>query len=130
MLFVVVGVINTLNGLLFPWIFSHLLNPNLAYVISYVPSLTISYFLNSIITFKDKDFAFRKYLKFVISYIPNFIIQNISFIVVFNILGMPNIVAIIIASVIGVPVTFLLSKFLVFKETKETVKENMEVPNE
>ncbi len=115
LVFVMVGVINTLNGLLFPWIFSHILNANIAYVISYIPSLTISYFLNSIFTFKDREFAFSKYIKFVVSYIPNFIIQNICFIVVYNILGMSNIVAIIIASVIGVPVTFLLSKFFVFK---------------
>lgn len=117
--FVAVGCINTLNGMLFPYLFSYIMNANIAYAISYIPSLTISYFLNSIVTFSDRDFSFVKYVKFCLSYVPNFIIQNISFFLVFNLAGLPKIVAILLASVIGIPLTFLIMKFFTFGKNKK-----------
>lgn len=117
--FVAVGCINTLNGMLFPFLFSYIMNANIAYAISYIPSLTISYFLNSIVTFSDRDFSFVKYVKFCVSYVPNFIIQNISFFLVFNLAGLPKIVAILLASVIGIPLTFLIMKFFTFGKGKK-----------
>lgn len=116
--FVAVGCINTLNGMLFPFLLSYIMNANIAYAISYIPSLTISYFLNSVVTFSDRDFSFKKYVKFCLSYVPNFIIQNISFFLVFNLAGLPKIVAILLASVIGIPLTFLIMKFFTFGKDK------------
>lgn len=122
--FVAVGCINTLNGMLFPFLFSYIMNANIAYAVSYIPSLTISYFLNSIITFSDSSFSFLKYVKFCISYVPNFIIQNISFFLVYNLAGLPKIAAILLASVIGIPLTFLIMKFFAFgKDKKEDNKD-------
>ncbi len=117
--FVAIGCINTLNGMLFPFLFSYLMNANLAYAISYIPSLTISYFLNSVATFSDREFSLIKYFKFCISYIPNFIIQNISFFLIFNLAGLPKILAILMASVIGIPLTFLIMKFFTFGKNKK-----------
>lgn len=117
--FVAVGCINTLNGMLFPFLFSYIMNANIAYAISYIPSLTISYFLNSVVTFSDRDFSFKKYVKFCLSYVPNFIIQNISFFLVFNLAGLPKIAAILLASVIGIPLTFLIMKFFTFSKDKK-----------
>ena len=116
LLFVFVGCINTVNGIIFPWIFSHFLDENIAFTLSYVPSLSISYVLNSFITFKEKKLSFSKYIKFVISYMPNFLIQNICYVLVYNILGLPNIFAIIMASAIGVPLTFIIMKLYAFKK--------------
>ena len=114
--FVAVGCINTFNGMLFPFLFSYLMNANIAYAISYIPSLAVSYFLNSIFTFSDREFSFIKYIKFCISYVPNFIIQNISFFLVYNLAGLPKILAILLASVIGIPLTFLIMKFFTFSK--------------
>lgn len=113
-LFLIVGVINTLNGTIFAYIYSIFLNENVAFVLGYISSLIISYILNSFITFKEK-LEVRKFIKFAISYIPNFIIQNIVVIIVFNLLNYDKIIAYILAAIIGVPVTFILMKFFAFR---------------
>lgn len=114
-LFLIVGVINTFNGTIFASIYSIFLNENIAFVLGYISSLIISYILNSFITFKEK-LEVRKFIKFAISYIPNFIIQNIVVIIVFNIFNYDKIIAYILAAIIGVPVTFVLMKFFAFRK--------------
>lgn len=114
-LFVIIGVINTFNGVIFSMIYSKFLDANLAFVVGYISGIFISYILNSYVTFKEK-LEFSKFIKFAISYIPNFIIQNIVVLVVFNIMGLNKLIAYILAAIIGVPVTFILMKFFAFKE--------------
>ncbi|MGG7161873.1 GtrA family protein [Clostridium baratii] len=114
-LFVIIGVINTFNGVVFSMIYSKFLDANLAFVVGYISGLFISYLLNSYITFRER-LEFSKFIKFAISYIPNFIIQNIVVLIVFNIMGLNKLIAYILAAIIGVPVTFILMKFFAFKE--------------
>lgn len=114
-LFVIIGVINTFNGVVFSMIYSKFLDANLAFVVGYISGLFISYILNSYVTFKER-LEFSKFIKFAISYIPNFIIQNIVVLIVFNIMGLNKLIAYILAAIIGVPVTFILMKFFAFKE--------------
>ncbi|KAI3349475.1 GtrA family protein, partial [Clostridium botulinum] len=57
----------------------------------------------------------NKFIKFSISYIPNFIIQNIVVLIVFNVMGLHKLIAYVLAAIIGVPVTFVLMKFFAFK---------------
>ena len=102
-LFVIIGVINTFNGVVFSMIYSKFLDANLAFVVGYISGLFISYILNSYVTFKER-------------YIPNFIIQNIVVLIVFNIMGLNKLIAYILAAIIGVPVTFILMKFFAFRE--------------
>lgn len=113
--FVIIGVINTFNGTIFSYIYSSFLNENLAFVFGYISGLFISYILNSLITFKEK-LQISKFIKFGISYIPNFIIQNIVVVVVFNMMGLNKLVAYMLAAIIGVPVTFILMKFFAFNK--------------
>ena len=113
-LFIIIGVINTFNGVMFSFIYSSILNENLAFILGYISGLVVSYILNSYITFKEK-LSFTKFIKFVISYIPNFIIQNIVVIITFNILGLHKLIAYCLAAIIGIPVTFILLKFFAFK---------------
>lgn len=117
-IFVLIGGINTLNGLLFPAIFSTFLQANVAYIISYIPSLFISYVLNSFFTFKENKLSLIKCIKFYLSYIPNFIIQNIVFFICYNVFDVNKYIGIILASIIGVPVTFLIMKFFAFAKTE------------
>ncbi|MCI6692265.1 MULTISPECIES: GtrA family protein [unclassified Clostridium] len=113
-LFIIIGVINTFNGVMFSFIYSSILNENLAFILGYISGLVVSYILNSYITFKEK-LSFTKFIKFGISYIPNFIIQNIVVIITFNILGLHKLIAYCLAAIIGIPVTFILLKFFAFK---------------
>lgn len=115
MFFVIVGVINTFNGVIFSYIYSSFLNENVAFVVGYISSLVISYILNSYVTFRER-LEFKKFIKFAISYIPNFIIQNIVVLIVFNIMGLDKLIAYVLAAIIGVPVTFIFMKFFAFKE--------------
>lgn len=117
-LFLFVGCINTFNGILCSFLYSLFIeNANLAFVIGYITSLSISYLLNSFITFKEK-LEFKKYIKFCISYIPNFIIQNIIVFIVYNTLNWHKLIAYALAAIIGLPVTFLLMNVFAFKKKK------------
>lgn len=116
LVFVIVGGINTLNGLIFPTLFSRVFQANIAYVISYIPSLGISYVLNSFFTFHERRLSITKCMKFYISYVPNFLIQNIIFIIFYNVLHANKYVGIIMASALGIPVTFLILKFFTFSK--------------
>lgn len=114
-MFVIIGVINTFNGTMFSYIYSAFFNENIAFILGYISGLFISYILNSLITFK-KNLAFQQFIRFAISYIPNFIIQNIAVIVIFNIMGLNKLIAYLLAAIIGVPITFILMKFFAFKK--------------
>ena len=45
--FIIIGLINTFNGVVFSFIYSSLFNENLAFVLGYISGLAISYILNS-----------------------------------------------------------------------------------
>lgn len=114
-MFVFIGVINTFNGVIFSYIYSSFLNENIAFIFGYISGLVISYILNSYVTFKEK-LEFNKFIKFAVSYIPNFIIQNIVVFIVFNMMGLHKLIAYGLAAVIGVPITFVFMKFFAFKK--------------
>jgi len=88
---------------------------NLAFILGYISALLIAYILNSLFVFKVKT-NFTKMFKFAISYIPNFIIQNIVVFTLYNIMGLWTLIAYITAAVIGIPITFLILKLFTFKE--------------
>ena len=116
-MFVIIGVINTFNGVVFSYIYSSFFNENIAFIFGYISGLIISYILNSYVTFKEK-LELNKFIKFAISYIPNFIIQNIVVLIVFNMMGIHKLIAYGLAAVIGVPITFIFMKFFAFKKNK------------
>lgn len=123
-LFVLVGCINTFNSTAISFLFSHVFNPNLSFVFGYLISLVIGYVLNSLIAFKEK-LSFRKLLKFCISYIPNFIIQNLMVLLIHNLLGFHRLIAYLAAAVIGLPVTFLILKLFTFGKQKQQQKQQL-----
>jgi HAD superfamily phosphoserine phosphatase-like hydrolase len=116
--FLIVGGINTVNGILFAYIYSLFLPVNIGFILGYITAMTISYFLNSAIVFKE-SMMFQKYIKFCISYIPNFIIQNIFVLIFYNTLGWNKLLVFILAAAVGVPVTFIIMKFFAFDKKNE-----------
>ena len=120
LLFLFVGCINTFNGILFSMLFNAFFDPNTAFVCGYLLSLCINYILNSYITFKDKALSFIKFIKFAIAYIPNFLIQNACVIIIYNIMHWDKLIAYTLAAIIGIPITFLLTKFFVFIKKEKT----------
>lgn len=117
--FVIVGGINTLSNVIFSTIYSLFIpNTTLAFIPGYITSNVVSYLLNSFLTFKEK-LGVVKFIKFFISYIPNFIIQTVIVWLYSRFVGGSPIIAYAIAAVIGVPVTFVLMKLFAFGKKKE-----------
>lgn len=113
-LFLLVGCINTFNGTFIAWLCG-LVSPytNLNFNIGYLTGNTIAYWLNSRFIF-HAPLSLTRFVKFFISYIPNYIIQNIIVLIFYNMLGCPPVVSYILAAVLGVPVTFLMVKIFAF----------------
>jgi putative flippase GtrA len=116
-IFLIIGVINTFNGTLFSTTYAFILQVNIAFVCGYITSLFISYLLNSYFTFKE-HLNFKKFIKFCMSYIPNFIVQFLSVYIIYNLLEFDKIVAYLVAAIIGIPITFILLKFYAFAKKK------------
>lgn len=117
--FLVVGVINTLSNIVFSTIYSLFIpNTTIAFFPGYITSNLVSYILNSKLTFKEK-LGFVKFVKFFISYIPNFIIQTVIVYLFDHFIHGPSVIAYAIAAVIGVPVTFVFMKIFTFKKKEK-----------
>lgn len=89
----------------------------LTFIIGYSVSLVTSFFLNSRFTFHQKP-NWKNFLKFPISYIPNFIFQYLM-VFIFTMLNWRTTVAYICAAVLGTPVTFVAMKIIVFRRKKK-----------
>lgn len=112
-LFLVVGCINTFNGTLLTWLYAFLLPSNLAFNLAYITSNIVAYWLNSVFIFHEAMSPSRC-VKFAISYIPNYLIQNAIVFITYNLLGTHIVVSSLIAAVLGIPVTFLMVKIFAF----------------
>ena len=115
--FLVIGCVNTLNGVVFSYLFSRVMHAQVAFWCGYILSLGISYLLNSAITFHER-LSLPKMLRFFVSYIPNFLIQNVVVFLVHGVFGGTELMAYILAAVIGIPVTFILLKLFAFRKKK------------
>lgn len=112
--FLAVGVVNAVNGTVFAYLFSQVLDVNLAFVLGYAVAVTVSYVLNARFVFPS-PLSVGGYGRFVLSYVPNFLIQNLCVLIVYNLLGYDKLLAYVLAAVVGVPVTFLLLKLFAFR---------------
>ncbi len=114
--FLIVGGINTVSNVIFSTIYSIFIpNTTLAFFPGYITSNVVSYLLNSKLTFNEK-LGFVKFIKFFISYIPNFVIQTVIVYLFDHFIHCPSVIAYAIAAIIGVPVTFVFMKIFTFKK--------------
>ena len=117
--FIVVGCINATIGVTLSYILSLYMDaPQLAFVVGFFISLIPSYFLNSIITFRNHRFSIGNFWSYVISYMPNFVIM-IVFVHVFTVLfAIPPLITYVLAVAIAVPITFILLSMYTFKSER------------
>ncbi|MDR2394655.1 MAG: haloacid dehalogenase-like hydrolase [Treponema sp.] len=116
-IFVFCGGMGTLTNFICSLLISTALNPSLSYICGYCLSLFVAYTLNAKLIFHD-PLAFIAFVKFVMSYIPNFLIL-FSFVLVFlNIAGGNKIIVYGLAGLLGLPVTFILVKIFAFGKQK------------
>ena len=88
------------------------------FIFGYLVSIVTSFFLNCKFTFRQKP-TWEKFIKFPVSYIPNFIFQYIM-VFIFTSLQWNSTVAYICAAIIGTPLTFAAMKLMVFRRKKTT----------
>lgn len=114
LLFLVIGTINTFLCSFLATVLEPLVgNANLAFNIGYFLSNVNAYLLNSLFVFPTRMTLVR-YVKFFLSYVPNYIIQNAIVFVAYNLLGLPSIASYLLAAILGVPITFLCVKIFAF----------------
>lgn len=118
LLFVIVGCINVINGVLFAYLFSLFLQANIAFACGYAVSLTVSYILNSFFVF-FRPLSWSYLWRFVLSYVPNFLLQNLFVLLIYNLLNQSKILAYSAAALFSVPITFLALKFFAFRQGKK-----------
>ena len=113
-LFLIVGCINTFNGTFIAWLCG-IVSPynNLNFNIGYITGNIIAYWMNSRFIFHE-SLSLIRYAKFFISYIPNYLIQNVIVVIFYNMLSFPPVVSYLLAAVLGIPVTFLMVKIFAF----------------
>lgn len=112
--FCVLGVINTLNDAIFSSVYNWFgLQNNIAAVLGYFTALTIAFFFSCFFIFKRKP-SLNRYVKFLISYIPNFIIFFLVTFITINTMGLPQFWGTILAAVAGGPITFVIMKVYAF----------------
>ena len=111
--FCLIGIINTFNTAFFSWLFHFILQENFAAYLGFFLSLTVNYLLNSHFVFKN-HLHYKKYIKFLISYIPNFIIFFLVSFITINLLEMDQFWATVLATAAGGPVTFVIIKLYAF----------------
>lgn len=111
--FCVLGLVNTFDHGLFSKLFSLVMQPNAAYVVGFFCSNIIAYFLSSYIIFK-KNPHLQRYIRFIISYIPNLIIGFLVTFITINTMQLPQFWGTVIAAAVGGPVTFVIMKVYTF----------------
>ena len=116
LIFVVIGGVNTLSTAVFAAGLD-ILHPagrdsRFNFVLGYLAGLVLSFFLNTRFTFRQKP-TLRRFIRFPVSYIPNFIIQYLC-VWLFTALSLNQTLAYLLAAAAGIPVTFLTMKFFVY----------------
>lgn len=124
--FLVVGGVNTIMGVLFAYLYSLVLeNAKVAFVVGYITSLVLSYYLNSAVTFRNATYSLFGFLKFSLSYIPNFSLQLLCVKIFVDTLSLDALIAYMLSALIGLPITFALLSLYTFRNIKEKKRSNL-----
>ncbi len=113
-LFVVIGFINTLIYNEYYLIGIKFINYILASITAYIISMTLSFFMNTIYNFKVKP-TLKKYLLFPLSGIPTFICQTFGLSFLVEICNIQKTYVGLIASLIAIPISFIVMKYIIKK---------------
>jgi putative flippase GtrA len=111
--FVFCGGMGTLTNFCVSSLLSMWIPPILAYGIGYAASLFIAYALTARLVFSQK-IRFRAFLKFVVSYIPNFAILFTFVSLFIGVLKWYPILVYALAGALGLPITYVIVKIFAF----------------
>lgn len=117
--FVIVGGINTINYYLLYLLFIHLIKFNylIAHVLAFLLSMVGSFFLNTYYTYRTKP-TLKKFFQFPMTYVLNISITSFSIYVFVDLLKWDENISPLVASLIAIPFTYLLSKKILVTGTR------------
>lgn len=109
--FIIVGFMNTGNYYLLYLLFLHIFSWNymLSHILAFLISMVGSFFLNSYFTYKTKP-TWKKFMQFPLTYVVNISVTTASIYILVDVLGLNETVSPLLASLIAIPFTFLISK--------------------
>jgi putative flippase GtrA len=110
--FLIVGCINTGAGYVFYLAFIQVLAYTYAYSLSFALSIVISYILNARYVFNE-PLSLKKLLSFPLVYIVQYVCGLCLIYIAVEQLSIPVPLAPLLAVVITLPITFLLTRFIV-----------------
>ena len=113
LIFLVIGAVNSLNNWIISGLLALIIDSRSAFGLGYLAALIIGYFLNARFTFKKKT-SKESLGKYMLSYLPNYLIQQLSVYLIVTLLEWHHLIAYVISAVIGIPLTFILLKFFAF----------------
>ncbi len=108
-----IGTINTLNTAIFSALLAYVIDEHISSYLGFVLSLSVGYILNAKINFKHR-LVFSEYLKFMASYVPNFLIYITISTIAISVWEWPPFWATVTAALAGAPVTYVLMRFYTF----------------
>ncbi|HEI7372053.1 TPA: flippase GtxA [Staphylococcus aureus] len=111
--FIIVGGINTLNYYVVYLLLLKLLHIEymISHITGFIVALVISYYLNCYFVYRVKP-TWRKFISFPITQIVNISLQTVLLYVFVSWLNLPAEIAPFAGLIITIPITFILSKWI------------------
>lgn len=114
--FVIVGFINTFNYYVLYLLLLFLNNPYIiSHTIAFVISMIGSFYLNCYFTYQTKP-TFKKFFQFPLTYVVNYTVTTVSLFLLVDLLSLNEFVAPLIAAILPIPFTYLISKWILVKK--------------
>ncbi|HDZ8730841.1 TPA: flippase GtxA [Staphylococcus aureus] len=111
--FIIVGGINTLNYYVVYLLLLKLLHIEymISHITGFIVAFVISYYLNCYFVYRVKP-TWRKFISFPITQIVNISLQTVLLYVFVSWLNLPAEIALFAGLIITIPITFILSKWI------------------
>ena len=114
--FIIVGFVNTFNYYILYVILMFLNNSYIiSHTLAFLISMVGSYYLNCYFTYKTKP-TLKKFFQFPLTYVVNYTVTTLSLFLLVDLLDMNEFIAPLIAAIIPIPFTYLISKWILVKK--------------
>ena len=109
--FLAVGATNTLATFVLYWLLLRIIAYPLAYTASFIAGIGISYLLNTLLVFNTKP-GIRSALAFPLVYLAQYLVGLVVLLIFSSRLVLPSAHGVLVVAAITLPMTFLLSRFV------------------
>lgn len=109
--FLLIGLVNTVATYILYLFLLQFLHYSYAYTITFVVGVVLSYFLTSIFVFKAK-LSIRKGISYPLVYLVQYLVGLLVLHICVKMLGLPAWFSGIVVVLVAVPITFVLSRFI------------------